>query len=62
MDGALALKYSRSRETTSDFDRAKRQQIVLVALKEKLLSLNTLLNPKKISDILVFWAIMSKLI
>jgi len=26
MDGKLALKYARSRETTSDFDRARRQQ------------------------------------
>ncbi len=52
MNGTTALKYARSRETTSDFDRAKRQQQVLVALKDKILSSQTLLNPKKIADII----------
>lgn len=52
MNGTVALKYSRSRETTSDFDRAKRQQQVLVALKDKILSSQTLLNPKKIASII----------
>ncbi len=51
MNGELALKYSRSRETTSDFDRAKRQQQVLFAIKEKALSLGVLSNPVKMSDI-----------
>ena len=40
MDGELALKFARSRETTSDFDRAKRQQIILSAIKEKMLKLS----------------------
>ncbi len=35
MDGSLALKYVRSRKTTSDFDRARRQQQVLRALYEQ---------------------------
>jgi len=35
MDGALALKYARSRETTSDFDRSRRQQQVMSAMKDK---------------------------
>lgn len=52
MNGDLALKYSRSRETTSDFDRAKRQQTILVATKEKILSTQTLLNPVKITSII----------
>jgi LCP family protein required for cell wall assembly len=52
MDGEMALKYARSRETTSDFDRARRQQEVLVAVREKILSSQTLLNPKKIADII----------
>jgi len=52
MDGATALKFARSRETTSDFDRAARQQQILIAVKEKALSLNILANPKKITDIL----------
>lgn len=50
MNGEVALKYARSRETTSDFDRAKRQQQVIMATKEKVLSSQTLLNPKKISE------------
>ncbi len=35
LDGATALKYVRSRHSTSDFDRSLRQQKVLQALKEK---------------------------
>lgn len=35
LNGKTALKYIRSRETTSDFDRNKRQQQLLVALKNK---------------------------
>jgi len=52
MDGSLALKYARSRETTSDFDRSARQQQILMALKDKLLSLGIMANPAKISGIL----------
>jgi hypothetical protein len=56
MDGERALKFARSRHGNngegSDFARAARQQKIIVALKEKLLSLGTLTNPKKISDIL----------
>ncbi len=51
MNGDTALRYSRSRETTSDFDRARRQQQVLVAIKDKVMSVDTFLNPKKIADI-----------
>jgi len=53
MDGNLALKYARSRETTSDFDRSRRQQQVLAAIKEKTLSLETLSNPKKVTDLII---------
>lgn len=35
LDGETALKYARSRKTTSDFDRSKRQQLILFAIKEK---------------------------
>lgn len=52
LDGKTALKYSRSRETTSDFDRSRRQQEVMVAVRDKALSLGVLANPKKISEIL----------
>jgi LCP family protein required for cell wall assembly len=48
-DGATALIYARSRMGTngegSDFARAKRQQKILLALKEKVLKGQTLLNP-----------------
>ncbi|HBG81489.1 TPA: hypothetical protein DDW69_01470 [candidate division CPR2 bacterium] len=52
MNGELALKYARSRQTTSDFDRARRQQEVLVALKEKSMSLGTLSNPKTVLELI----------
>jgi len=52
MDGALALKYARSRETTSDFDRSRRQQQVMTAMKDKVFSLGFVSNPKKITDML----------
>lgn len=52
MNGDTALKYARSRQTTSDFDRGKRQQQVMVAIKDKILSPSTLLNPKKLADII----------
>lgn len=52
MDGTTALKYARSRESTSDFDRARRQQQVMVAIKDKAGSLGILSNPKKIVDLI----------
>ncbi len=52
MDGATALKYARSRETTSDFDRARRQQEIVVAVKDKLLSTQVLANPQKVTNII----------
>lgn len=35
LDGVLALKYVRTRHQTSDFDRTKRQQQVILALRDK---------------------------
>lgn len=73
MDGDSALKYSRSRKGTngegSDFARAKRQQVILMAVKDKMLSPAVLLNPGKLNKIintfqenvqtnLSFWEIM----
>jgi len=61
MDGDLALKYARSRHGIviegegnegSDFARAKRQQQILEAIKDKGLSISTVINPKKVNDIL----------
>ncbi len=40
MDGKLALKYARTRHQTNDFDRAKRQQQVILAVRDKILNLN----------------------
>lgn len=52
MDGETALKYARSRKTTSDFDRANRQQEIIYAIKEKALKTQTLLNGKKIEKLM----------
>lgn len=55
MDGKTALEFVRSRHGTngeaSDFARSRRQQKVLVSLKDKILSFGTLLNPNKIQDV-----------
>ncbi len=42
MDGERALQYARTRKSTSDFDRAKRQQQVIMAVRDKVLSLDIL--------------------
>jgi hypothetical protein len=42
MDGPRALEYARSRMSTTDFDRAHRQQQILMAIREKALGLNLL--------------------
>lgn len=52
LTGIQALCYARSRVTTSDFERAKRQQIILQLLREKLLSVGTLTNFDSINKIL----------
>lgn len=55
MDGATALVFVRSRHGNngegSDFARSRRQQLVLVALRQKLFSLGTLSDPSKIATI-----------
>jgi len=51
LNGEKALCYVRSRVTSSDFERAKRQQIVLKLLREKLLSAGTLTNFGKLNGI-----------
>lgn len=56
MNGELALKYARSRHSIgiegSDFSRLERQQKLLLAMREKILSYSTLLNPQKIQLLL----------
>lgn len=52
MDGVTALKFVRSRTGIngegSDFARSRRQQLVLDSFRAKVLSLETLLDPKKL--------------
>jgi LCP family protein required for cell wall assembly len=52
LDGEAALYYARSRFSTSDFDRSRRQQEIIFALKEKMVSLGFLANPRKINSTL----------
>ncbi|MEK7581393.1 MAG: LCP family protein [Patescibacteria group bacterium] len=56
MDGKTALKFVRSRHGTngegSDFARSARQQKVLLAFREKVLSEGTLTKPKTIIDLI----------
>ncbi len=52
LDGEKALCYVRSRMTSSDYERAKRQQVVLSLLKDKLISMGTLGNFSKVNKIL----------
>jgi polyisoprenyl-teichoic acid--peptidoglycan teichoic acid transferase len=55
MDGDTALKFVRSRKGTNnegtDFARAARQQKVIMAIKDKAFSLNTILNINKLKDL-----------
>lgn len=51
MDGATALKFARSRHSAqagSDFVRGARQQVILIGIKDKLLSLEALKNIDKL--------------
>lgn len=52
LDGATALKFARSRHSTTDFDRSARQQLLVRAIKDKALSLGVIINPWKISDLI----------
>lgn len=47
-----ALKFARSRKASSDFARARRQQLVIKAVKDRALSSETLLNPKKLYELM----------
>lgn len=51
LDGSTALKYARSRHDSSDFDRAKRQQAVIGAIKDRLTSLQVLTSPTKLRQL-----------
>ena len=55
MDADTALEFSRSRKGDNgegtDFARAKRQQKVMLAVRDKVLSLDTLANPAKLKEL-----------
>jgi LCP family protein required for cell wall assembly len=51
LDGETALKYVRSRKTTSDFDRSKRQQQVISAIKEKAATKNLLTSKSFLTNL-----------
>lgn len=55
LNGEQALMFTRSRHGNngegSDFARSRRQQVVMLAVREKLLSLGTLADPGKLADI-----------
>jgi len=50
LNGDQALCYSRARYNSSDFARARRQQDVLLAIKDKALSIGTLADFSKVND------------
>lgn len=54
MDGSLALKYARCRKGNcgDDYGRAKRQQGVVVAMRDKAMQLGNILNPAKVSELI----------
>lgn len=52
LDGNKALCYARARYASSDFDRAKRQQIVIQKIKDKATSLGTLADFGKVNGML----------
>lgn len=52
MNSQAALYYARSRFSSSDFDRSRRQQDILMAVGNKILSLKILSNPVKLNSIL----------
>lgn len=51
MTGEEALRYARSRKSTSDFDRAERQQLILAALKTKAVQLDSVMEMKELTSL-----------
>ncbi len=51
LDWETALKYARSRHSTSDFSRSARQEQIIKAIIKKLLSTDVLLSPSKIKSL-----------
>jgi LCP family protein required for cell wall assembly len=57
MNGELALKYARSRHDSSDFDRARRQQQVIAAIRERILRFEML--PQLLLQASNLWAALN---
>lgn len=51
LTGEDALKYARARQLTTDFGRARRQQMVIKSVIERVLSTDTLLDVGKITEL-----------
>lgn len=51
LDGETALKYARSRSTTGDYNRAKRQQTLLYAIRDRAFSMDILTDAGKIKSL-----------
>jgi len=58
MNGQLALKYARTRHQTDDFDRAKRQQQVILAVRQRILKPDVL--PGIVGQAPTLWNQLSK--
>lgn len=52
LDGDKALCYARARYGSSDFERSKRQQLVIQRIKDKAVSIGTLANFEKVNSVL----------
>lgn len=50
-DGEKALKYARSRQTTSDFSRAERQQLIISGIIDELKSMNVFTDFGQLQDL-----------
>lgn len=50
-NGEEALRYARSRKSTSDFDRAERQQTILAALRTKVVQLDSVMDMKELTKL-----------
>ncbi|GAB0174438.1 MAG: hypothetical protein HHAS10_03170 [Candidatus Altimarinota bacterium] len=50
-NGETALKYARSRHSTSDFDRSERQQLIIKSIKEKASDLGIIKDVDKFGEI-----------
>jgi len=52
LDGETALKYARSRHSTSDFDRSRRQQLIIRAVGDKIKSQGILSQPNQLVSLM----------